>query len=152
MTLAKSSLVSAAVLGALVGCQTVYPTQYVPFSPLTVEYKNDSYDFKVVDLTPASALEANKVWSYTPRSTPAGLQSNAAKTPAYTVRATSLGESDDEYLIAQVAQSVSSVQSAEDLRNPPPSPAQPYSVGVGDVFTVTIEGVSGDGGTSARCR
>jgi len=152
MTLVKSSFVSAALLGALVGCQTVYPTHYVPFSPLSVEYKNDSYDFKVVDLTPTSALEANKVWSYTPRDTPAELRSSAAPTSEYTLRATSLGDSDDDYLFAQVSQSVDTVQSPEDLRNPPPSPAQPYSVGVGDVFTVTIEGISSDGGSSVYQR
>jgi len=152
MTLVKSSLVSAVLLGALVGCQAVYPTHYVPFSPLTVEYKSDSYDFKVVDLTPTSAQEANKVWAYTPRNIPAELQSNAAPASNYTVRATSLGESDDDYLFAQVSQSVDTVQSPEDLRNPPPSPAQPYSVGVGDVFTVTIEGINNAGGASVYQR
>jgi len=152
MTLVKSSLVSGVLFGTLVGCQTVYPTHFVPFSPLTVEYKNDSYDFKVVDLTPTAALEANKVWKYTPRNAPAGLQSSALESQNYTVRATSLGESEDEYLFAQVAESVSTVQSPEDLRNPPPSPAQPYSVGVGDVFTVTIEGIGNDGGASVYQR
>ena len=150
MTLVKSSYVAAALLGGLVGCQVIYPTQFVPSSPLSLEFKSDSYDFKVVDLTPDAALEANEVWEYTPRATPAGLQSSVGPNAGYTVRATSLGESqsDDDYLIAQVAESVSSVQSAADLRNPPPSPAQPYSVGVGDVFTLTIERVQPDGGPS----
>jgi len=148
MMFLKSALAPAAVLAALAGCQTIYPTQYVPYSPLNVVYKNDSYDFRVVDLTLSSAREANQLWAYTPRQTPAGLQSNAAPLSAPIVRATTFGESDESYLIAQVSQNVANFNSTADLRNPPPSPAQPYRVGVGDVFTVTIEGVAGSGAPS----
>ena len=150
MSLLKSSIAPVALVAALAGCQAVYPTQYVPYSPLTTEYKSDSYDFKVVDLTPTAAMEANQVWSYTPRPAPLGLRSDAAPATALTVRATTLGESDDSYLIAQVAQNVDTVSSAADLRDPPPSPARPYRIGVGDVFTVTIEQLNaGAGGTRA---
>ena len=143
----KSALAPAALVTALAGCQAIYPTQYVPYSPLSVVYNNDSYDFRVVDLTPSSALEANQLWSYTPRQTPMSLRSDAGT--GMFVRATTFGESDDSYLIAQVSENVDTFNSPADLRNPPPSPAQPYRVGVGDVFTVTIEGLSGSGAPSA---
>lgn len=149
MTFLKVSFASALALSAFAGCQAVYPTQFVPSSPLTTVYKNDSYDFKVVDLTPSSAIEANQVWAYTPRPIPAGLRSDATEAGGLVVRATTLGEANDQYLIAQVSQNVSTFESVEDLRNPPPSPARPYRIGVGDVFTVTIEGINGGGASSA---
>jgi protein involved in polysaccharide export with SLBB domain len=148
MMFLKSALAPAAILSALAGCQAIYPTQYVPFSPLSVVYKNDSYDFRVVDLTLTSAREANDLWAYTPRQTPLGLRSDAGQSANVVVRATTFGEADDSYLIAQVSQNVDTFSSAEDFGNPPPSPARPYEVGVGDVFTVTIEGVGGTGAPS----
>ena len=149
MMFLKTALAPAAVLTALVGCQTIYPTQYVPFSPLNVEYKSDSYAFKVVDLTPTSAMEANQLWAYTPRQTPLGLRSDASPNSGIVVRASTFSDSDDAFLMAQVSQNVDTFSGAADLRNPPPSPARPYRVGVGDVFTVTIEGISGSGAPSA---
>lgn len=147
MSLLKFPIVPAVALVALVGCQAVYPTQFVPYSPLTTEYKNDSYNFRVVDLTPASAMEANQLWAYTPRATPLGLRSDAAPAAVSSVMATTQGrpETSDSYLIAQVSQNVETVSSAEDLRDPPPSPARPYRIGVGDVFTITIEALTGSG-------
>ena len=148
------SFAPALALAALAGCQAVYPTQFVPSSPLIVDYENDTYDFKVVNLTPSSAMEANQVWAYTPRPTPAGLRAEAAPEAGFVVRATSLGtDADDDYLIAQVSDNVSTFNNASDFRNPPPTQAQPYRIGVGDVFTVTIESVAnGTGGPSAYQR
>ncbi len=150
MTFLKSTLAPAALIVALAGCQAVYPTQIVPYSPLTTTYNNDSYDFTVVPLTPSAAMEANRLWSYAPRPVPAGLQSNAAPRGTLVSRATTFGEND---LIAQVvAQNVDDFESLADLSNPPPSPARPYRVGVGDVFTVTIESVGAVNGPSAYQR
>jgi len=150
MSFLKSALAPAALLVAVTGCQAVYPTQFVPTSPLLVDFKNDSYNFKVVELTPKAALEANELWNYTPRATPANLQSNATPTrPIRIVRASTFGESNESFLIAQVSENVSTFSSSADLRDPPPSPARPYRVGVGDVFTVTIEAISGTGGPNA---
>ena len=150
MSFLKSALAPAALLIAVTGCQAVYPTQFVPSSPLLVDFKNDSYNFKVVDLTPTAALEANKLWKYSPRKTPESLEYSAVSTDsAQVIRASTLGESDSSYLIAQVSENVSTFTGPDDLRNPPPSPARPYRVGVGDVFTVTIEAVTDTGGSAA---
>jgi len=150
MSFLKSAITPAVFLVAVAGCQAIYPTQFVPTSPLLVDFKNDSYNFKVVDLTPSSALEANQLWKYTPRATPVNLQSNATITgSAPIVRASTLGESDGTFLIAQVSENVDTFNGIDDLRDPPPSPARPYRVGVGDVFTVTIESISGTGGANA---
>ncbi len=150
MSFLKSALAPAALLIAVTGCQAIYPTQFVPSSPLLVDFKNDSYNFKVVDLTPSSALEANKLWKYTPRETPKNLQlSSTFMGNAPIIRASTLGESDGSFLIAQVSENVSTFTGTDDLRNPPPSPARPYRVGVGDVFTVSIEAVTDTGGSTA---
>ena len=148
MTLLKSTLTPAALIVALAGCQAVYPTQIVPYSPLTTEYNNDSYDFTVVPLTPSAAMEANRLWTYTPRGVPAGLQSGLAPRTDLVSRATTFGDAEPT-VIAQVAQNVEDFESIEDLSNPPPSPARPYRIGVGDTFTVTIESVGGANGPSA---
>ncbi len=150
MSFLKSALVPAALLIAVTGCQAIYPTQFVPSSPLLVDFKNDSYNFKVVDLTPSSALEANKLWKYTPRETPKNLQlSSAFVGNAPIIRASTLGESDGSFLIAQVSENVSTFTGTDDLRNPPPSPARPYRIGVGDIFTVTVEAVTETGASRA---
>ena len=148
----RTSALAAVVLG---GCSVVYPIQYVPSSPLTVDYKNDSYTFQVVDLTPSSALEANSLWSYQPRRLPEGMDVPSTLQRKTAFRATSLGtddcETDDCILVAQVAQSIDEpVQELDDFefRPPPRSLPQPYKVGVGDVFTVTIESIN-DGASTA---
>lgn len=141
-TFFRSSMFAALVLG---GCSVVYPIQYVP-STLTTDYRDGTYTFKIVDLTPAAAQEANALWRYQPRAVPPGLQSSASPADTAVYRATSLGEEGDtdSYLMAQVAQNLDYTSGPSDFqfRNPPRSLPQPYKVGVGDTFTVTIESVS----------
>ena len=149
MSVIKPVFVSGALLLAVTGCQVVYPTQFVPFSPLNVDSKDGSHGFKVINLTPKAALEANQLWQYTPRATPESLRSDASSGSVQgIVRATTFGATDESYLISQVSENVSSFNSVDDLRDPPPSPAQAYRVGVGDVFTITIEATAEAAGDS----
>ena len=156
----RAPLTLGLAAAALAACSVVYPIQYVPTSPLTVDYQSDQYSFQVVELTPTAAREANALFAYQPRRLPDAFSSLGAPAPfagSGAILATTLGENvpgcEDGscFRTSQLARNLEGQGGFSEFTDPPRSLPQPYRVGTGDVFTITVTDISG-AGTGAPIR
>jgi polysaccharide export outer membrane protein len=127
---ARSIAASVAASALLAGCGAVYYPAYAP-SEQAFLIKDDErfpYDLQIVNLTIASAQEANVRWPYQPRSVPSVLQGSLVP---------SLSKAYAPARLAQADGPVVAYATSQSLRDGlPQDTISSYKVGKGDVLQI----------------
>lgn len=142
----KRLALGAAAAALLTGCGAIYYPVYAP-SESALLIKDDErfpYDLQVVNITIASAQEANVRWPYTPRSIPSTLRGDATpSTPPGAYTPLKLADASGPVSVRATTQSVSS--------SLPRDQTEPYRIGAGDVLQiVNVGGGQDQSGTTSE--
>lgn len=128
----------------LTGCGAIYYPVYAP-SEQALLIKDDErfpYDLQIVNLTIASAQEANVRWPYQPRSVPSILQGNLVP---------SLSKAYTPGRLAQADGPVQAYATSQSVRtNLPNDPITSYKIGKGDVLQIANVAGNDQAATNAQ--
>ncbi len=142
--IARSIALGVAACALLTGCGAIYYPTYAP-SEQSLFIKDDErfpYELQIVNLTIASAQEANVRWPYQPRSVPSILQGNLVP---------SLSKAYSPARLAQADGPVQAYATSQSTTNRlPRDSVKPYVIGKGDVLQIANVAGNDQAATNAQ--